>query len=192
MEAPQLWVLVGGNGAGKSTFYRLALEPLGIPFVNADLIARAFYPDAPEENSLRAAHIAGLLRDQLVARQESFCYETVFSHPSKIDALARAKAVGYQIVMVVIHLTDIALNKARVSQRVEEGGHDVPEDRIESRVPRTLHHVAAALDLCDEVHFIDNSSAEDPLRVVARLERGMLDRPVSDAPEWVRHIICGR
>ena len=32
----QLWLLVGGNGAGKSTFYRLILEPLGLPFVNAD------------------------------------------------------------------------------------------------------------------------------------------------------------
>lgn len=27
----QLWLLVGGNGAGKSTFYRLVLEPLGLP-----------------------------------------------------------------------------------------------------------------------------------------------------------------
>lgn len=27
----QLWLLVGGNGAGKSTFYELVLEPLGLP-----------------------------------------------------------------------------------------------------------------------------------------------------------------
>jgi dephospho-CoA kinase len=36
----QLWLLVGGKGAGKSTFYRLVLEPLGFPFVNADRLAR--------------------------------------------------------------------------------------------------------------------------------------------------------
>jgi predicted ABC-type ATPase len=38
IERPQLWILVGGNGAGKSTYYRLALEPLGLPFVNADVL----------------------------------------------------------------------------------------------------------------------------------------------------------
>ncbi len=37
-ERPQLWILVGGNGAGKSTYYRLALEPLGLPYVNADVL----------------------------------------------------------------------------------------------------------------------------------------------------------
>jgi len=44
-ERPQLWMLVGGNGAGKSTFYRLMLQPLGLPFVNADLLARAAFTD---------------------------------------------------------------------------------------------------------------------------------------------------
>ena len=44
----QLWLLVGGNGAGKSTFYRLVLEPLGLPFVNADRLAKLVYPAAAE------------------------------------------------------------------------------------------------------------------------------------------------
>lgn len=38
-------MLVGGNGAGESTFYRLMLQPLGLPFVNADLLARAAFTD---------------------------------------------------------------------------------------------------------------------------------------------------
>ena len=44
-------MLVGGNGAGKSTFYRLALEPLGLPFVNADVLAGVVFPDDPEAHS---------------------------------------------------------------------------------------------------------------------------------------------
>jgi len=39
-EGKQLWLLAGGNGAGKSTFYRTQLEPLGVPFVNADVLAK--------------------------------------------------------------------------------------------------------------------------------------------------------
>ena len=48
----QLWILAGGNGAGKSTFYDLMLAPLGIPFINADFITKEFYSGDPEGNSL--------------------------------------------------------------------------------------------------------------------------------------------
>jgi predicted ABC-type ATPase len=55
---PQAWpgcqlprILVGGNGAGKSTYYRLALEPLGLPCVNADVLARIVFAEAPETHS---------------------------------------------------------------------------------------------------------------------------------------------
>ena len=58
-------MLVGGNGAGKSTFYRLALDPLGLPFVNADLLARIAFPDDPEAHSYEAAMLAEGLRHQL-------------------------------------------------------------------------------------------------------------------------------
>ena len=31
----QIWVLAGGNGAGKSTFYSQFLKPRGVKLVNA-------------------------------------------------------------------------------------------------------------------------------------------------------------
>jgi predicted ABC-type ATPase len=36
----QLWILAGGNGSGKSTFYEQYLRPQGLSFVNTDLIAK--------------------------------------------------------------------------------------------------------------------------------------------------------
>lgn len=39
MAKKQLWLLAGGNGAGKSTFYRTQPARRGIPFVNADILA---------------------------------------------------------------------------------------------------------------------------------------------------------
>ena len=95
MADQQLWLLVGGNGAGKSTFYHLALEPLGLPFVNADRLARLVYPEAPEAHSYAAAQLAEQQRNSLLLSGASFCFETVYSHPSKIDFAARAKALGY-------------------------------------------------------------------------------------------------
>jgi len=125
-ERPQLWILVGGNGAGKSTYYRLALEPLGLPFVNADVLARIVFAEAPEAHSYEAAQLAERQRHQLLERGVSFCFETVYSHSSKIDFIARAKSLGYQVIMVLTHLESTGLNQARIAGRVSEGGHSVP------------------------------------------------------------------
>jgi predicted ABC-type ATPase len=38
---PLLLALVGPNGAGKSTFYERRLRKISLPFINADLLARA-------------------------------------------------------------------------------------------------------------------------------------------------------
>lgn len=187
--AKQLWILTGGNGAGKSTFYKLFLEPRGMVFINADNIARDLSPDSPEEASYRAARLAEIIRYELLQEGATFCYETVFSHPSKIDFIAQARALGYQVVLVFIHLGFTGLNKARVAQRVSEGGHAVPETKIESRIPRTLNNVRRALTLADEAHLIDNSSLDQPFVRVARLRDGALETYQPLEP-WARELLA--
>ena len=184
----QLWVLAGGNGAGKSTFYRTQLAPLGLPFINADILARELYPEAPEAHSYDAARIAASLRTRMITEGRSFCFETVFSHPSKVDFVAEAKALGYEVVLVFIHLNEVALNRARVAQRVSEGGHNVPEEKVVSRIPRVLQQIKAVLPLCDHVRILDNSSADNPFQQVAVLRDGhcTIHQPL---PEWAIELL---
>jgi predicted ABC-type ATPase len=189
MNHKQLWMLVGGNGAGKSTFYELALKPLGMPFINADLIAKEVYPDDPEGKSYLAAKHAESLRSEQLLAGKSFCFETVFSHPSKVDFIAQAKALGYQIIMVVIHLDNSDLNKARVSQRVVDGGHSVPEEKIENRIPRTLNNISRAIPLCDQVRVLDNSSLDAPFIPVLTLKQGQLTTHQNPLPEWATDFV---
>lgn len=185
----QLWVLAGGNGAGKSTFYNNFLAPRGLRFVNADSIARHIAPDAPEKFSYEAAARAEVIRRDLLNKGLSFCFETVFSHPSKIDFLADARTHGYQIVLVYFHLEEPQLNAARVSQRVQSGGHDVPEKKIYARIPRTMKNITTALPLCDEVFLIDNSSAENPFMVVARIIDTKIEQIADTLPDWALEIL---
>lgn len=187
----QLWMLVGGNGAGKSTFYRLYLKPRNLPFVNADELAKATYPDAPEAHSYEAARLAEQMRNRLITDGISFCFETVFSHPSKIDFIANAKAQGYQIVLVAIHVDRVDLNRARIAQRVQEGGHAVPNDKVAERIPRTLKHIQQALPLCDEVHILDNSRLDDPFRPIANIKGGIATVHVDSLPTWAQTILHG-
>lgn len=191
MTDKQLWLLAGGNGAGKSTFYHTRLEPLGLPFVNADVIARELFATQAEQYSYAAARIAEEMRQSLLLEGRSFCFETVFSHPSKIDFVARAKALGYEIILVLVHLNNTQLNKARVSQRVSAGGHNVPDDKIEARIPRTLEHMQVIFPLCDQVHILDNSSAADPFRRVAVIREGVLRGQREQLPGWVQSLLQG-
>jgi predicted ABC-type ATPase len=185
----QLWVLAGGNGAGKSTFYRTRLKPLNLPFINADILAKQIYPEQPEKHSYEAAKIVETIRIQLLRQGRTFCFETVFSHPSKIDFLAQAKAMGYEIVLVFIHLDSISLNQARVVQRVSEGGHAVPEEKVCSRVPRVLHNIKQALPLCDKAYILDNSRLDNPFRQIAEIQDGQLQRKATVLPSWAEHLL---
>jgi len=188
-ETKQLWLLAGGNGAGKSTFYKTRLQPLGLPFVNADMIAKELYPDAPEEHSYDAASIAEEMRYRLLQEGRSFCFETVFSHPSKIDFVAHAKTLGYQVILVFIHLESAELNKARISQRLESGGHHVPDEKVEQRIPRLLKHIKTVIPLCDQVHILDNSSARNPFEPVMVIRDGNIEVQQNTVPEWAEQFL---
>jgi len=185
----QLWVLVGGNGAGKSTFYSRYLEPRGLPFVNADIIARQTYPDAPEAHSYEAAKLAEQMRSELLLSGVSFCFETVYSHPSKIDFVAQAKSLGYEVIMVVVHLETAELNQARIAERVTEGGHFVPEEKVVSRIPRTLRHIKISIPLCDRVQVYDNSFEDAPFRLVFSVAEGMVTRYHNHLPKWAEELL---
>lgn len=181
-----LVVVAGPNGAGKSNFVEAYLGPCDLPFVNADLIARTLDPEAPAELAYAAAAAADQVRGALVEQGVSFCMETVFSDASgtKLTFLRRARARGYTVVLVFIGLENPELCIGRVSQRVAEGGHDVPDEAIRSRYPRSLANLRAALEFVDHAFLFDNSSCDAPYRHVATLRAGRVERRAAALPDW--------
>jgi len=185
----KLWVLAGGNGAGKSTFYRDILSESGMLFVNADRIAKDFEAEDIETSGYRVSTLTAQLRDELLEQGIPFCYETVFSHESKIDFIGRAIALGYEVILVYIHLDSSVLNEARVSQRIAEGGHSVPADRIHSRIPRTMKHIAKVLPLVSEARILDNSSRSNPFKQTAVIKKGRIISAVDPLPDWAEVVL---
>jgi predicted ABC-type ATPase len=182
---PELIILVGGNGAGKSSYFDLYLKNTGVHFVNADLIAKDLFGEDAEKLSLKAARIAEDTRNRLLQKKKSFCFETVFSHPSKIDFLAQAKAQGYQVKMIALYTESIELNIARVAQRVAHGGHAVPEDKVAQRIPRTYENIVLAMPLCDQFVLLDNSSAQEPFRLKLAIDDGEVVYRDTSLPEFI-------
>ncbi len=187
----QLWILAGANGSGKSTFFDQRLKKYNLPFINADLIAKKIsntviitdtVSKIAQQEALQICH-------EKIEAAESFCYETVFSHISKIEIIKKAKKLGYEINLVFIHLNLATLNKARVIQRVNSGGHNVPEEKIESRIPRTLKNIKLAIQLCDNIQMLDNSSSENPYRVILTFKNQNIIFKTDPLPDWAKIII---
>jgi predicted ABC-type ATPase len=188
---PVLVVLAGPNGAGKSTFFKHYLRAEGLPFVNADLIAAELGAGDPLAIATAATRLANRYREELLEQKTSFVFETVFSDPvgDKVEFLRRAQNAGYRVVLVFIGLDSATVSKARVIERVAKGGHDVPDDKLRSRFPRSLTNLSKALETVDLAMLFDNSEVDQPFRHVATFERGELVAVTELQPGWFAKIV---
>jgi predicted ABC-type ATPase len=183
---PIVIAIAGPNGAGKTTFYRAQLADLGLRYINADDLARELAIDAYE-----AANLAASVRAGLIEHRQSFIFETVFSDPAgeKLALLADAAKQGYAVVLFFIGLADVSLSEARVVNRVRDGGHDVPTEKLEARFPRTLANLRRAVRELPCVLVYDNSDDDHAFRAVARFENGALVSSANSIPAWARSLL---
>lgn len=185
---PVLHLLAGPNGAGKTTFVERILQPVThLPFVNADVIAAERWPHAQAEHAYEASRAAAEARERLLMAGESFITETVFSHPSKVDLVNEAIARGYLVYLHVI-LVPVEVSVNRVLERVQDGGHSVPEQKIRERYARLWELVGYARSAADRTEFFDNSTAQQPFRRVAVYERGRL-MGEAEWPRWTPTVL---
>jgi predicted ABC-type ATPase len=185
-KRPILVALAGPNGAGKTTFYHAHLKPAGLRFVNADRIAHELQLDP-----YAAAGAADVLRRELVGLRESFVFETVFSDPvgDKLAFLKEAAAAGYTVVLIYLGLANVKVSEERVAMRVSQGGHDVPTEKLRSRLPRTLANLGRAIRELPHVIVLDNSDLRTPFRRVALLEQGRLVQGARSMPRWLKPLL---
>ena len=97
---------------------------------------------------------ADFFKDQYLKRKLSFSFETVFSHPAKIDILKKAQASGFRTYMYFVATEDPKVNLNRIKVRVKSGGHDVPEDKTIARYYRCLEQVKFALPYLNRAYFL--------------------------------------
>lgn len=186
---PSLVLLAGPNGAGKTTLYQTRVAPaFAGPFINADLIQRDELKDASMQASYEAARMASQRRSAALAAGESFATETVFSHPSKLEIIEAARAQGYMVVVMHVGVDSPELSVHRVQARTEEGGHDVPEDKIRARYDRGQPLIRAAVRLADRGMVFDNSGLNTPPRQMLVFARGRLARAEPVLPGWILRV----
>ena len=189
--SPRLIVFAGPNGSGKTTFAsQLASHPWGVGcrFFNADELAEQLggwnRPECIAEAQLR---IREGLQNALLNR-EDIMYETVFSHPSKLEIIQQARSLGYFVRLFFICTESPRINIDRVAGRFAKGGHTVPGDKVSSRYNRALMYGADALRLVQRGYVYDNSKSasetENSFELLFRTIDGQALKLYSSPDEW--------
>ena len=197
---PQLLILAGPNGSGKTTMYqRLAAQDSALaclPFVNADIIAQQLAVEQGYANvnelppalkaavDIRAGKQAITQRQELLAGAKSFITETTASSRLLLKLIASAQAQGYAVTLKFVLLRSPEHNMARIKRRVAQGGHHVPDAVVRRRYAKAVALLPALLAAADNGELWDNEAEEQEACLVLR-HQGTVVETFADKSTWL-------
>lgn len=173
-KKPTCYVIGGPNGAGKTTFAMDYLPEIAgcNNYINADMIAYGISPLDSVSVQLEAGRIFLNEVHKNIERRVDFAFETTLAGRSYIKLLKKLKEDGWKIVLFFLWIPDADFSKDRVRQRVEEGGHDIPDEAIYRRYPRIMNNLLNIyMPLCDKITCYNNSFPE-PILIFEINEEG--------------------
>ena len=175
MKSPNLYIIAGPNGSGKTTFADgfLPIYTDCKNFVNADNFAKGLSPYSPATVGLKAGRLV-LKENQAYADKNSdFAFETTLSGKKYVSFLRDLKAKGYKIHLFFLWIPSVDLSLARIKDRVSRGGHNIPEPDVRRRFSRGISNFFELYEpLLDLWILFDNSTAKPHL--IAKKEDGKL------------------
>lgn len=143
---------------------------------------------ARDTHSYEGSFIAAFIRYMMFAQNKTFSFETVMSHPSKINEIKEMIKEDYHVYLYFVCIDDPGVNVLRVDNRVLLGGHSVNAEKITDRYNRTLELLHAALPFCYRAYLFDNSGKRPEM--VAELYAGAMLMKTDSPPGWfLKHVL---
>ena len=163
---PNLYVIGGANGSGKTTV-SISLLPSFLDYfeyVNPDAIAAGLSPLNPESMAILAGRLMLERLRVLSDLGSDFAFETTLASRTFVPFLRDCKIKRYTTNLIYFWLQTPELAVERVARRVASGGHSIPEEVIRRRYQRGLRNLTSLyLPLCDGWIIYDNSGSNPRL-----------------------------
>ncbi len=160
MSGPNLYIIAGCNGAGKTTAsFNVLPQILNCKeFVNADEIAKGLSPFCPESVAIQAGKLMLDRIETLMSHRQSFAIETTLATRSYKNLVLKAKEKGYNVSLLFFWLVSPEVACERVAKRVSEGGHNIPTETINRRYKLGLENLFNIfIPIVDEWALYDNN-----------------------------------
>ena len=202
-QPPRLYVLAGVNGAGKSSIGGAMIRAAGADYFNPDEAARQLMEANPGLDQVKANaaawHEGRRLLERAIQERKDFAFETTLGGATMPKLLSQAASQGFEVRVWYIGLASPDLHIQRVRNRVQSGGHDIPESSIRRRWRHSRLNLIELLPHLTELRVYDNSTDADPKAgnapqpvLVLHLDHGEIIDPqdLSKTPEWAKPIVA--
>jgi len=140
IRVPQLLIVGGPNGSGKTTVALQYANQYHWPYVGADAIAAVLRPDQPMAARIAASRKYIEALEENVFQKVSFICESTLSGLTTRRIITSAHEAGFMIGLSFVFVESVDVCLARVAQRVRNGGHDVSSADIRRRFSRSIRN----------------------------------------------------
>jgi predicted ABC-type ATPase len=200
---PDIYVLAGVNGAGKSSIGGAAIRSAGADYYNPDETAtalqRKYLNWSRTEANATAWRQGKRLLEKAIAQRLDFAFETTLGGNSMVALLNQAATSGIAVHVWYVGLATPELHIERVQARVLKGGHDIAEADIRRRYRTSRLNLIHLLPKLGALRVYDNSAEADPntgtspkQRLLLHLRKGKIlgPRNLAHTPEWAKPIVA--
>lgn len=176
----KIYTIIGGvNGVGKSSLTGVLSaksNDLGV-IIDTDKITAKLGGD-----KLKGGKAAIERIDQSLEMGINFTQETTLSGSRTLKTIKKAIDRNYYIRLYYIGVNSAEESIRRIKNRVEKGGHSIPDDDVIRRYGKRFDDLLTILPYCNEVYFYDN---ENGFVEAAEYRNGKLIIKCDDVPDWL-------
>ncbi len=191
---PNLYIIAGHNGSGKSTFGKnlLPLNAQNLTIFDGDLVFSQklkffssyikIHKYAVQEADEATVKEFEKLSKEAIVTQSDFAYEDHFSNDNSWETIKYFRKQGYTISMIFLGLERLDLSEDRVGIRVFKGGFLVPTYAIHHNYYGNLKFLNIHHDLIDNLSIWDSSSGIPQILLVMNNQSKAYQSP--QLPNW--------
>lgn len=195
---PNLYIITGSNGAGKSSVGPGYLPPeihQHYAVFDGDLLytqkLKELFPDviksAKYARQQALEYVVQLFEDetkQALVNNAHYVYEGHFTNDETWEKPKAFKNAGYRIHLIFFGLDSPELSQFRVTERVTEGGHYVDPQTLRNNFYGNLEKLNIHHRLIDDLTIADTSQINHRILFKTVLNQVEFHAEIDELPAW--------
>ncbi len=173
-------IIAGVNGCGKSSF-----SGASSAFADFGKLIDADKMIAEKQSAFYGIKAAVLEIERCLENRIDFTQETTLSRMKTLRTIKKARNLGYDIRMYYIAVSSAEESVKRIKNRVEKGGHNIPDEVVKRRFESCFTDLLKVLRYCDTADFFDN---ENGFVKVGEYSNGKISN-FGDEPQWFSKLV---